>query len=210
MGDYNIDSGANRAEAISGSPGEIVQRLDKARDAIAEILEENHIVGLASHVIFKGEIIWTANMGYRDMGEKTPVDSDTIFPIGALSQSFTAACVAQQVYRKGGLSYDNKISDFLPNLRASDATVGDLLGHRTGLQMSDHWPHMISVGRFCYNVINNKTVIPVYQNLEPRAALRSQFLHNCIGYALLGKIVSAKYADYLKENVLKPLQMSRT
>ncbi|KAK4073487.1 uncharacterized protein Triagg1_5313 [Trichoderma aggressivum f. europaeum] len=210
MGDYDIDPGAHRAEAIAGSPAEIVQRLDKARDAIAEIVEENHIVGLASHVVFKGEIIWTANMGYRDMSEKKPVDSDTIFPIGALSQGFTAACVAQQVYRKGGFSYDNKISDFLPQLQTSDATVGDLLGHRTGLQSSDHWPQTSSVGDFNRDVINDKTVIQVYKNLGPRAILPSQFLHNGIGYALLGNIVSPKYADYLKENVLKPLQMSRT
>ncbi|KAK0759736.1 hypothetical protein N5P37_007924 [Trichoderma harzianum] len=208
VSDYDVDPGTNRAETIAGSPGEIVQRLDKARDAIAEILKENHIVGLASHVIFKGEIIWTANMGYRDMDQKKPVDSDTIFPIGALSQGFTAACVAQQVYRKG-LSYDNKISDFLPQVNNSDATVGDLLGHRTGLQTSDHWPHIFDVGDFPCKV-NDRTIIPTYNNLGPRATLRSQFLHNGIGYALLGKIVSPKYADYLKENVLKPLQMSRT
>lgn len=209
MGDYDIDPGANRAEAITGSPAEIVQRLDKARDAIAEIVKENHIVGLASHVIFKGEIIWTANMGYRDMSQTKPVDSDTIFPIGALSQGFTAACVAQQVYRKG-LSYDDKVSDLLPQVNTSDATVGDVLGHRTGLQTSDHWPRMSRAGDFDYSVIRDKTVITVYNNLEPRATLRSQFLHNGIGYALLGKIVSPEYADYLKENVLKPLQMSRT
>ncbi|KAL6823021.1 beta-lactamase/transpeptidase-like protein [Trichoderma sp. SZMC 28015] len=208
VSDYDVDSGINRAETIAGSPGEIVQRLDKARDAIAEILKENHIVGLASHVIFKGEIIWTANMGYRDMDQKKPVDSETIFPIGALSQGFTAACVAQQVYRKG-LSYDNKISDFLPQVNNSDATVGDLLGHRTGLQTSDHWPHLSHVGGFPCKV-NDRTIIPTYNNLGPRATLRSQFLHNGIGYALLGKIVSPKYADYLKENVLRPLQMSRT
>ncbi|KAL6786862.1 beta-lactamase/transpeptidase-like protein [Trichoderma sp. SZMC 28012] len=208
VSDYDVDSGINRAETIAGSPGEIVQRLDKARDAIAEILKENHIVGLASHVIFKGEIIWTANMGYRDMDQKKPVDSETIFPIGALSQGFTAACVAQQVYRKG-LSYDNKISDFLPQVNNSDATVGDLLGHRTGLQTSDHWPHLSHVGGFPCKV-NDRTIIPTYNNLGPRATLRSQFLHNGIGYALLGKIVSPKYADYLKKNVLRPLQMSRT
>ncbi|PTB51673.1 hypothetical protein M431DRAFT_121683 [Trichoderma harzianum CBS 226.95] len=188
VSDYDVDPGTNRAETIAGSPGEIVQRLDKARDAIAEILKENHIVGLASHVIFKGEIIWTANMGYRDMDQKKPVDSDTIFPIGALSQGFTAACVAQQVYRKG-LSYDNKISDFLPQVNNSDATVGDLLGHRTGLQTSDHWPHIFDVGDFPCKV-NDRTIIPTYNNLGPRATLRSQFLHNGIGYALLGKIVS--------------------
>ncbi|KAL7784522.1 beta-lactamase/transpeptidase-like protein [Trichoderma afarasin] len=195
------------AETIAGSPGEIVQRLDKARGAIAEILKDNHIVGLASHVIFKGEIIWTANMGYRNMDQKKPVDSETIFPIGALSQGFTAACVAQQVYRKG-LSYDNKISDFLPQVNNSDVTVGDLLGHRTGLQTSDHWPHLSRVGGFPCKV-NDRTIIPTYNNLGPRVTLRSQFLHNGIGYALLGKIVSPKYADYIKANVLKPLQMSQ-
>ncbi|KAL7913410.1 beta-lactamase/transpeptidase-like protein [Trichoderma velutinum] len=168
------------AEAIAGSPDEIVQRLDKARDEIAEILKVNHIVGLASHVIFKGEIIWTANMGYRDMSDKKLVDSDTMFPIGALSQGFTAACVAQQVYRKA-LSYDDKVSTLLPQVRASDATG-----------------------------LNDKTIIPAYNNLGPRAALRSQFLHNSMGYGLLAKIVSPEYANYLRENVLKPLRMART
>ncbi|KAL7962663.1 beta-lactamase/transpeptidase-like protein, partial [Trichoderma compactum] len=146
----------------------------------------------------------------RHEREKKPVDSDTIFPIGALSQGFTAACVAQQVYRKGGFSYDNKMSDFLPHLHTSDATVGDLLGHRTGLQTSDHWPQMSSAGDFDYSVINDKTVIPIYKNLGPRATLRSQFPYNGIGYALFGKIVSPKYPDYVKEKVLKPRQMSRT
>ncbi|UKZ81228.1 hypothetical protein TrVFT333_009000 [Trichoderma virens FT-333] len=36
-------------------------------------------------------------MGYENLQFKVPMDSNTILPIGALSQGFTAACVAQQL-----------------------------------------------------------------------------------------------------------------
>ncbi|KAL7947296.1 beta-lactamase/transpeptidase-like protein [Trichoderma barbatum] len=204
---HEIAQDAYRAGAITKSSDEIVENLNKARGEVADIVESNHIVGLSCHVIFQGKTVWTENRGHRN--DESLVTSDTIFPIGALSQGFTAACVAQQVYRRK-LSYDNKVSALVPGIKNQDVTVGDLLGHRTGFQAPNHLLQMKRGGFFECPMSIEKFITETFNNLGPQASLRSRFLHNSIGYALLGQIVSTKYGDYLEKNVLKPLQMGST
>ncbi|EHK17047.1 uncharacterized protein TRIVIDRAFT_42602, partial [Trichoderma virens Gv29-8] len=191
----------------------IVQDLNKARAGVVKIFQNAGIVGLATHVIFQGKIIWTANMGYENLQFKVPMDSNTILPIGALSQGFTAACVAQQVYR-GELSYDTKVSAIFPQVKNKDATIGDLLGHRTGLQTPDNLLQAKYACRFSMDWGPIDKFVQLFNDLQPQANLRSQFLHNSIGYALLGGVVRTKnnyyYVRQLKENILEPLQMAHT
>ncbi|KAH6604337.1 hypothetical protein Trco_007783 [Trichoderma cornu-damae] len=204
-----------RPPVITKSKINVAKDVKSQMPQIREICDTSGIVGLSVTVIHLGDIILHENIGYSDLRKKTPVTQDTVFPIGALSQGFTAACVAQLATEKARFEYGSKVP-WLPSLEskdpvvAADATIGDLLGHRTGLQGAEH--------RFLGSRRDNMWYTPVemssLQHLEPQASLRSQFIHNPLGYGLLGKLVSQEanqdYSLLLKLRVLYPLGMART
>ena len=141
--------------------------------------------------------------------------SDTIFHIASLTKSFTAACI-YQLRADNRLSLDDLIQKHLPEAKSRDplvaatATVADLLGHRTGLQKADD----IWLGSDGELHFNRDQTSAVFSYLLPQASLRSRFLYNNIGYAILGEIImrltGQPYHIYLKESILDPLNMTRT
>lgn len=109
---------------------------------VKQICNTTGIVGMSAAVIHEGEVVWKESIGYSDRDKKSEVTPDIMFPLGALSQSFTAAVVARMRHRNI-LHYDDKISQHLkrfidPSATVPDTTtIRDLLGHRTGLQASE-------------------------------------------------------------------------
>ncbi|KAK1239028.1 hypothetical protein MKX08_006089 [Trichoderma sp. CBMAI-0020] len=182
---------------------------------VKEICNITGIVGMSAAVIHEGEVVWKESIGYRNLEEKSKATSYTLFPIGALSQSFTAAVVAQMSHRNI-LRYDDKISQHPRNFLDLDAeapdntTIADLLGHRTGLQAAESIMTEYG-GRVS---LLQDEILRAYYSLKRLAEPRSQFIHGAINYTLLGEIVHRYcpegYNLYLIKNILKPLGMSAT
>lgn len=179
---------------------------------VKRICSTTGIVGMSAAVIRENRVLWKECIGYCNQVNKTSVAPRTLFPIGALSQIFTASVVAQ-LSHKNILHYDDKVSQHLKNFRdpnsavPDNTTIADLLGHRTGLQAAE------SVltgngGRIC---LLPDEIIAAYHNLERLAESRSRFIHGAINYALLEKIIDEccpeGYWEYLKRNVFGALGM---
>ncbi|KAI1179039.1 beta-lactamase/transpeptidase-like protein [Nemania sp. FL0916] len=146
---------------------------------------------------------------------REPVTSDIIFPIASLTKGFTGACI-DKLRGQGKLSFDDLVQKHLPSAKsqdpvvAADATISDLLGHRTGLQKADD----IWLGAHGKMLIGPSQLSTVFSSLQRRASLRSQFQYNNICFALLGEIIAKvsgqPYHQFLRENILDPLNMTRT
>ena len=182
---------------------------------IEEICRLSGVAGVSLAVIDRGEIIFQENLGYRDLARKERVTSDTIFHIASLTKSLTGACI-HRLIAQGKLSLDDPIRKHLPRAEsrdpvfAADATIADLLGHRTGLQKADD----IWEGSQGELLIGKDETTTAFNQLQPQASMRSQFSYNNICYAMLGEIVlelsGQPFHTYLKENFLDPLDMTRT
>lgn len=148
-----------------------------------------------------------------------------------MSQTFAAAGIAQ-LAADGAVKYEERISSVLPWAEsgdpavAKDATVADLLGHRIGLQAVNSFIECYQ-GNFRHEY-DEKKVAQIFKSLKSQADLRSQFVFNNIGYALLGYViaersptptVTQRCCRYLRENpyehhllcrTLAPLRMRET
>ncbi|KAK7419778.1 hypothetical protein QQX98_003150 [Neonectria punicea] len=193
---------------------ELVDTLKAQRDKIQEICNISGVVGVSIAVIDSGENIFQHNVGYRNLAKKEPVTSDTVFHIASMTKSFTGVCI-HRLRAEGKLKLDDLVQKHLPKVKNRDpvtttVTIADLLGHRTGLQRADN----IWLGSEGEVLINKDQTTAVFRHLRPQASLRSRFLYNNVCYATLGEIIlelSGKpYHTYLKENVLDPLNMTRT
>ena len=73
------------------------------------------------------------------MGRAAAVDVDTLFAIGSITKSFTAACLGLLV-DEGTIGWDDRVADHLPALAlkglwvSSRATIRDFLSHRSGVE----------------------------------------------------------------------------
>ncbi|KAF2965617.1 hypothetical protein GQX73_g7972 [Xylaria multiplex] len=115
------------------------EALSSKRARIREICRISGVVGRSIAVVDHGEIVSQDTIGYRNLAEREPVTSDTIFHITSLTKSFTGACV--DILRgQGKLSFDDPVQKHLRRVKTRDpattanATIANLLGHRTGLQ----------------------------------------------------------------------------
>ncbi len=96
------------------------------------------VPGIAVCVIKDKKIVHAKGYGVRSLNTKQPVDENTLFGIASNSKAFTAAALGI-LKEEGKLSWDSKVTDFIPEFKMYDPyvtaefTIRDLLTHRSGL-----------------------------------------------------------------------------
>jgi CubicO group peptidase (beta-lactamase class C family) len=181
----------------------------------AQFGAESHVPGAAWGIVIDGTLAHAGAAGTRDLESKAPVDADTVFRIASMTKSFTAMSILK-LRDEGKLSLDDPAERYVPELKGlrpltSDPptiTIRHLLSHSAGFPEDNPWGD---------------------QQLADSDAQLSQMLEQGIpfshvpgvayeysnyGFAILGRIVSrvsgTSYADYVRANILRPLQMTAT
>ena len=119
-------------------------------------------------------------------GESDAANTKTPFVIGSVSKSFTALATLKLNISLNNTLDKYDLGDYLDEDLLKDITVGELLNHTSGLD-----------------------------SFSPkRVTQRGTYSYSNYGFALLGKIIEKEskknYADYIEENIFKPLNMNNT
>src|SRR5580658_11040110 len=120
-------------------PASKLQGLD---DLAAQAMQQWKVPGLALGVVKDGKLIYAKGYGFRDVEHKLPVDTNTLFPIGSISKSFTSLAFAM-LNDEGKVDWDKPVRNYLPEFELNDpvaserATPRDLFSHRSGLPRHD-------------------------------------------------------------------------
>jgi CubicO group peptidase (beta-lactamase class C family) len=114
------------------------QTVEGAIDACVESdMEWYGAPGAAVAVILDGELLYERGYGEKLRDSEDPVDPDTIFRIGPITQQMTAAAVLQQV-ELGRVALSEPITELIPEFQVSgrwpagDITVWHLLTNTSG------------------------------------------------------------------------------
>ncbi len=105
---------------------------------VEQIMQREHIAGVAVAVAQHGEIVYSQGFGLRNVETGDPVTSETIFGIASVSKSFTAMAI-MQLQEAGLLSVDDPVIKYLPEFilpgvqDMSEIKIYHLLSHTTGL-----------------------------------------------------------------------------
>ena len=89
-------------------------------------------------VVRNGKVAYLKGFGVRNLDTKAPVDENTVFQLASVSKPIGASVVAS-VVGEGKISWDDKISAYLPDFALSDpyatanVTIADMYSHRSGL-----------------------------------------------------------------------------
>jgi CubicO group peptidase (beta-lactamase class C family) len=174
-----------------------------ARSAQAQV--DGRLPSLAVGVVQDGALAWTCGRGAIDGAEPSPAMQ---YRIGSITKTFVAVQI-MQLRDTGRFSLGTTVDELVPGTPVGDRTVGQLLGHVSGLRAEttgDWWER--TPGRQWSELVE-----PLGAEAVPFPAGR-RFHYSNVGFAVLGEVVSRirglPWAEALRRDVLDPLGMKRT
>lgn len=181
------------------------------RTKITEELPKWDQPSLAVAIIKDGEVEMCEGFGLANVETGLKPDANTIYQIGSCTKAFTAAAVAILV-DQGKVKWDNPIKQYLPWIAFKDqyttenATVRDLLCHRTGLPRHDAY--------WIYGPHTRRQCVENLANMQPVWPLRTQWCYQNTCYIALGMMIEAvsgmTWEKFIQESILDPLGMDHT
>ena len=202
--------------AFSASPEDALASRFRAVEAIVDAqLERESVPGAAFGVVHDQELIWSHYHGVETLDGKNPVDGDTLFSICSISKVFNGVATMNLV-EEGRMDLDAPLSAYIGGVEIQDATGGEapvtihgILSHVSGLpreSRTDYW----ATNEF-------PTAEVLSQALRDQSRLYRSYdywQYSNLGMAMLGQAVARTsgkaWGDYVKDEVLTPLGMSRT
>ncbi|MGL4338716.1 MAG: serine hydrolase domain-containing protein [Turicibacter sp.] len=185
--------------------------IDSKYDALAESIDfylKDQAFNGAALIATGDDMILARGYGLANLEQGTGVQTDTKFQIASVSKSFVAVSIMQLI-EKGELSLETTVDKFFPTLpHGSEITIHQLLTHTSALYSDDNsgYTEANTVEQVIADAFKKDNlyydepgIFPIYSNL---------------GYDLLGaiieKISGLTYSEYLRLNILKPLDMNNS
>lgn len=162
--------------------------------------------------------------GYRwDYDNVDPVQPDSLFRIASVTKPITSTGIMLLV-QQGKLNLTDKLVNLITlptpaDTRVNNITVQNLLQHQGGWNRDTTFDPMLSDVRIATGLgkslpVSQQDIIAYMMSrsldFNPGTAVN----YSNFGYLLLGRIIEAvsqqRYADFIRDNVLTPLKMSKT
>ncbi len=180
--------------------------IDKYVDSI---MKDWNLPGVALGIVYKDQLIYGKGYGFRDVEQKLPVKSTTLFPIASNTKLLTATA-AVMLAEEGNLSLDKPVRTYMPSLTFSNdelnakVTIRDMLSHRTGLPRYD--------GIWAGTDMTRKEAISKVVYMKPQLGFRDGYIYNNMMYAAAGAVMEnvtgKSWEELIREKIFIPLQMT--
>ena len=151
--------------------------------------------------------------GYKNKVSKTPTDPNSLFKIASVSKLYTAVAITKLV-NNGHLSLDKTLADYFPELigrieNADRITVRMMVQHRSGIpnytDTKNYWAHPKR---------SDKERLELALDIPAKFEPNTDFEYSNTNYLLLSKLIEkvtgATKFQYIKENILEPLNLKNT
>jgi CubicO group peptidase (beta-lactamase class C family) len=167
--------------------------------------------GVAVVLVKDSKVILKKGYGVRRLGDKTPVDDQTLFVCASTTKAMTAACMGILV-DQGKIKWNDPVINYLPTFQLYDPYVTrelkirDLFLHDSGVGNTDFlWGSM---------KISSQEVLDKMRLVKPSYSLRSSFIYQNIFYLAAGQVIEKvsglSWEKFIKQNIFDKLGMSRT
>jgi len=203
---------------------------------ISEIVNAGRLAGAATLVWQDGKVIQTADVGWRNIELKLPIEMNTLFRIASMTKPITST-VALMLFEEGRFALNDPITRWAPEfsqmrvLRSSTGTLDqtdpaerlitfeDLLTHRSGLTYGDWHSGPIAKafkealgGTIDSEVLPDDWIarlaaLPLID--QPGAAFHYGHSTDLLGL-LIARMENAPLGDVFKRRIFDPLGMNDT
>jgi CubicO group peptidase (beta-lactamase class C family) len=206
---------AQRQQAKGGPAGwqAFVQSFDSYAMA-------DSVVGASALIMQDGRVIAHHERGLADRARREPVDERTIYHWASITKTLTAIAI-MQLRDRGLLALDDKVTNYIPDLRqmhnrfgSMDAiTIRMLLSHTAAFQ-NPTWPYKAGKSWEPFEPTRWEQLVSMmpYQEIEFRPG--SQFGYSNPAFIYLARIIEQLTGDpyevYIQKNIWTPLGLSRS
>ncbi len=176
---------------------------------VQQSLSANRIPGLQLGIVQYGKVLYLQAYGEAERGRD--LQATTPMFIGGLTQTFTSLAVLQLI-EAGKIDLDAPVQTYLPDFQVSGAvsrpiTVHDLLNQTSGLSDLADRARLGSSASLEERV---RSLRAVRQTAAPGVRFQD-FSPNYTALGLIVEKVSGmSYDEYMRRNILSPLQMKHT
>ena len=175
-------------------------------------LSESAAPGLAYARVEDGEVS-AEGFGEPVKGSGARVTSDTPFPIGSVTKSFTAVAIMQLV-EDGELGLNDPVSahiDAFASSAAGEVTLRQLLNHTSGYSTVQGNSHHGEEDAAQLGLIEYAEQLAL---VAPAHAPGAAWEYSNANYRILGAVIEQvsgeSYADYIKHHIFEPLGMTNS
>ncbi len=177
-------------------------------------MEKYHVPGLSTAIITDSVQVFTKAYGFSNIEDQIPVDkAKTGFRIASITKTFTALA-AMQLVEAGKLDLHVPVSIYLPDdnfefLEDDPFTFHQLLTHTAGFDLTDTGDAALRA----------EDVVPLeelarYQMPDQVHKPGTVHSYSNFGFALAGYLIQEisgmAYEEYIRKNILEPLEMYNT
>lgn len=206
------------AEASGQNSPFTQKQFSDLRSYVSQTLTTEHIPGMALAVVYHGHIVFFDGAGYADVGAKTAVTQQTVFPIGSVTKSMTGIAILQ-LRDEGKIKLTDKVTKYLPWFKlggpysSDDITLYDLLTQSSGIP-SDAPATVLQVLNYNDTPSTIEAGVRALAEVQLVSKPGTTFNYSNMNYAILGLIVQQvsqqSYESYMTSHVFAPLGMSQT
>ncbi|MBI1914349.1 MAG: serine hydrolase [Planctomycetes bacterium] len=178
---------------------------------ITKAMRDWQVPGLAIAIVKDDAVVLAKGYGVRKLGEASPVNERTLFAIGSVSKSFTAAALGMLV-DEGKMKWDDPVIKHLPGFLLKDPfvtreiTLRDLLSHRTGLGRLE----LVWYG----SPASREDVLRRMRYAKLGSGFRSGFGYQNVMYLAAGQtiptVTGKSWDEFVSQRIFKPLGMTST
>jgi CubicO group peptidase (beta-lactamase class C family) len=91
-------------------------RVDAVRAMLAKAVDDGFFAGIAACAEQRGEVLHDDVVGWRDVEEREPMTSDTIFRLASSTKPIIAAAM-MLLHQEGRWDFDDPVTDYIPQFK---------------------------------------------------------------------------------------------
>lgn len=185
-------------------------------------MQKKSIPGVSIGITLNDQEFYSQGYGYRDIDHFKSMSEKTLLGIGSLSKAFTVLGILK-LYSEGKLELTDPVNKYLDYKLGSDdkpITIHHLLSHSSGVPELDGANYVLdriagSTSKLIPMVKKEEFLYYVNKAKEEQIFPPSEhyFYNNdhftCLGL-IIEKLSNKPFNEYISENFLKPLDMTRT
>jgi CubicO group peptidase (beta-lactamase class C family) len=189
-----------------------------------KVMRDSKVPGMSIYITQDGEPIYARAFGLREKKDVKPATINTLWGVSSITKSITCMGILQ-LYEKGKLNIHDPISEYIPVklcFKDQPITLHHLMCHGSGLP---------ALHSFVFSQMNQelyKANVPDFPfgnwddfyfhvndaKGEVLSPPNTKYYYWNGGFALLSQIIAKvsdkSFEEYIKENILEPLEMHRS
>ncbi|UCE40124.1 MAG: serine hydrolase [Candidatus Aminicenantes bacterium] len=184
--------------------------IEMIEDFVQKELERLKLPSL-SIAFYKDDFFWKKSFGYADLENKIPANPDTRYRLASISKPITAVGILR-LMQEGKLNLNDEVQKYVPYFprKRWPVTIRHLLGHLSGIS---HYRNYDEEGHFTKH-FTTKESIGVFKDWNLESEPGTKYNYTTYGFNLLGAVIEGAsgkpYAEYMRENIWKPIGMNNT